>query len=272
MKRHLILLFMILPGCFSIPGICAEALPKILEGVTISEHLGNTLNLELSFTNQDGKKIQLKDFFTDHIPVLLTLNYYRCPSLCSLELNALTEGLRNLGWIPGEKFRVVTLSIDHRETYDLAAQKRSTYLKLLDKGDDIDWSFLVGSKENIAAVASTVGFEFKYDPEQDQYAHPAAIFFLSPEGKVARYLYGISFPSQSIKFALMEASAGRLGSPADKLILSCFHYDASAGRYGPFALGMMRLGGMVTIMMLSIWLVALWRRDPDRKQNQRGLS
>jgi protein SCO1/2 len=246
-----------------------EALPKQLEGVNIEERLGALVDPELTFTDHTGKSVKLGDYLDQDVPVLLTLNYYRCKMLCSLQLNAVVEGLRGLEWKPGQNFRMVTVSIDPRESWELARDKRASYLKSLDRGE-VDWSYLVGEEPQIQQLARTVGFSYRYDEEQDQYAHGAAIFFLSPEGKVSRYLYGIDYPSQSLKFALMEAADGRIGSTVDKVLLSCFHYDSSLGAYGPFAFGIMRLGGIVTAIALFGWLSFMWARDRYRQRAEDG--
>ena len=221
----------------------AEPLPKQLEGVGVEEHLGRKLDLDIPFVDEHGKGTLLRDAFRDGRPVLLTLNYYRCKMLCNLQLNALTEALRGLSWTPGREFRVVTVTIDHREGPKLAAEKRKSHLTELGRGE-VDWSFLIGTEANIRRLAHEVGFGFKYDKDLDQYAHPAVIQFLSPEGKLTRYIYGIDYQPRDLKFALIEASDGKVGTTVDRVILSCFHYDSSSGRYAPFALGIMRLGGV----------------------------
>ena len=159
----------------------------------------------------------------------------------------------------------VAVSIDHREPAGLAHDKRAVYLSGLGRGE-VDWSFHVGDQASIEALARAVGFGFRYDPEQDQIAHPAVLFFLSPEGKISRYLYGIDYPARDLKFSLIEASEGRVGSTLDKILLSCFHYDPSLGRYGPFAMGIMRLGGSITVVVLVVFLALLWRRERRRRR------
>jgi len=242
----------------------AEQLPKVLERVNIIEQLGNQLPMDLSFTNHKGQVVTLKKMFEGNQPVLLTLNYFNCPMLCTLQLNGLVQGLRDLGWVPGKKFKMITLSIDHRETAELANEKRQAYLEYLEMGD-IDWTFLVGDEQSIKVVADAVGFGFQYIEETGQYAHPAATYFLSHTGKVMRYLYGIQYDVRDLKFAFIDVSEGRMGSPIDKLILSCFSYDASLGQYGPFAMGIMRLGGAFTLVILGLFLFIYWRRETHRQ-------
>jgi protein SCO1/2 len=243
-----------------------ERLPRKLEGVTVEEKLGVHLDRELRFRDQSGRERALGSFLEDGKPVLLTLNYYRCKMLCSLQLNALTAGLRGLSWTAGDRFRVVTVSIDHRESPKLAAEKRAAHLRVLGRGESVDWSFLVGDERTVRRLAESVGFGYRYDKDTDQFAHPAAIMFLSPAGKVSRYLYGIEYAPRDLKFALIEAAEGRVGSVADRLILSCFHYDSSSGRYGPFAFGIMRLGGVLTLVLLGGFLALHWRREVRRRR------
>ncbi len=243
-----------------------EALPRKLQGVTVEERLGAQVDLGLRLRDQTGREVALADYFRDGKPVLLTLNYYRCKMLCNLQLNALTAGLRGLEWTAGDRFRIVTVSIDHRESSKLASEKRAAHLRALGRGAAVDWSFLVGDERSVRRLADQVGFGYRYDRESDQFAHPAAIMFLSPLGKVSRYLYGIEYRPRDLKFALIEAAEGRVGSVADRLILSCFHYDSSSGRYGPFAFGIMRLSGAATLVLLGGFLAVHWRREVRRRR------
>ncbi|WP_106392415.1 SCO family protein [Enhygromyxa salina] len=233
--------------------------------IGVDEMLGGFLDKDLAFVDHNGEEVKLGDYFDGERPVLLTLNYFRCPTLCSLQLNGLTRTLDRFDWRPGEQYRIVTVSIDPREDARLAADKRASHLEALNVGDDFDWNFLTGDALQIHMLAAQLGIGYAYDAEQDQYAHPAVLMFISPEGKVARYLYGLEYQPSDIKFALMEAAEGRVGSPVDKLILSCFHYDASSGEYGPFAMGIMRLGGAFMILIVGIPLVLVWRRERRRR-------
>lgn len=245
-----------------------ESLPSELKGITVTEKLGDRVDGNLVFTDHDGRRVRLADFFDGERPVLLTLNYYRCTTLCNIQLNQLNGGLRQLGWRPGGEFRIVTVSIDPREKPDLARGKRATYLSSLGMGD-VDWTFLVGEESQVKQLADSVGFGYRYDAETDQYAHPATLVFLTPDGEIARYLYGLEYSRWDLRFALMEAADGRVGSVADRVILSCFHYDPSSKRYGPFAFGIMRLGGAVTVLLLGGFLAVLWRRERTRRRRAR---
>jgi len=244
------------------PAGANQVLAPAMHGIDVDEHPGLDLDRGLRFRDHTGKDVTLGDFLDGKRPVLLTMNYYRCPVLCNVQLNELTESLRQFDWTPGdEHFRIVTVSIDPRETPELAAQKRASHLEALGRGDDVDWAFLTGDALNVRLLAAQIGMSYTYDPEQDQYAHPAVITFLSPEGKVARYVYGLSYATNDLKFGLMEASEGRVGSTLDRIILSCFHYDASLGRYGPFAFGLMRIAGFLTVLLIGTALLLFWRRE-----------
>lgn len=245
-------------------GLAMERLPDQLDGVGIQEKLGGNLDKSLPFVDHEGRAVQLGQYFQDGKPVLLTLNYYRCKMLCSLQLNALLNGLRGLGWKPGHDFRIVTVSIDSREGAELAAEKRTSYLKALGMGGDVEWHFLTGNRANIERLADQVGFRFKYDAEQDQWAHAPAIYFLSPTAMITRYLYGLEYAARDLKFALIDAGQGKVGSTLDKIILSCFHFDPSIGAYTTFALGVMRLGGFLTLSLMSLIFIPLWRREKAR--------
>ena len=240
----------------------APVLPPEFRGVEINEHLGATLPLDLSFTDDEGQSVTLRDYFKLGRPVLLTLNYFECPMLCNLVLNATVEGLKGLDWTPGREFEVVTVSINHRENSALASAKKSTHIGALGRPEAAKgWHFLTGTSENIKALTEVVGFGYRWDPDQQQYAHGAAIFLVSPVGVLARYLYGIEFPSEQLRLALMEASQGKLGSVLDKIMLYCFHYVPSARRYEVYVWGAMRLGGVLTMAAVGTMLGVFWTRE-----------
>jgi len=238
----------------------AEALPRELEGVDVEEHLGETLDLSLTFRDHTGAEVRLGDYVRGDVPVVFTLNYYGCPMLCGLQLNALNDGLKGLDWAPGENFRVVTISFDPDEGPELAAAKRAAHLEELGRGD-VDWSFLVGEQENIQALADALGFGFHYVESRGEYAHPAAAMFVSPEGMISRYLYGVVYEARDLRFAILEAADGRVGTTMDQLILSCFVYDPEAGSYVRDAITFMRFGGLATMLFLGVFLAVMWRRE-----------
>jgi protein SCO1/2 len=247
-----------------------ERLRQAVEGVTIKDRLGKYIPQQLTFTDHRGKSVSLKRFFGDK-PVLLTLNYYRCKTLCNVQLNQVVKGLKGLEWKPGKNYRIVTVSIDPRESWELAREKRKSYLKSYGKGE-VDWTFLVGKQPAITRLANAVGFKYKYDEEHDQYIHVPAIFFLTSSGRLTRYLHGLKYPSRSLKFALMQASEGEVGTVTDKLFMSCFHYDPETGTYSASAFGIMRLAASSFAVLLGLTLIVLWLLDRYVWSKSRGAS
>lgn len=230
--------------------------------IDVQERLGEFIDAGLRFKDHEGNDVVLGDFFDGERPVLLTLNYFRCPVLCNVQLNQLTESLHELDWTAGdENFRIVTVSIDPRETPELATAKRANHLEALERGAKVDWQFLTGDALNIRLLAAQLGVSYAYDGEQDQYAHPPVVMFISPEGKIARYLYGLTYDPRDVKFSLMDAAEGKVGTTTDKIIFSCFHYDATLGRYGKDAMALMRYAGVATILVVGSFLAWYWRRE-----------
>jgi protein SCO1/2 len=239
-----------------------ETTPREMDGVDVVEHLNDQVPLDLTFTDEQGKTVRLGDYIDGLHPVILTLNYYACPMLCSMELNGLVEGIKGLDWTPGQQFQVVTVSIDPSEKPELAAAKKANYLKSLGMdGAEAGWHFLTGEHDHIKQLADTVGFGYRYDPAQKQFAHGAAIFVLSPQGKISRYLYGIEFPPKQLRLGLVEAGEGKTGSVVDRFLLRCYHYDPASRKYGVYVWGVMRAGGVLTMVLLGGFLMFLWRRE-----------
>ena len=244
----------------------ADQLPSQLEQVGVDEHPNATLPLDLTFVDEMGRTVRLGDYFDGSRPLILTLNYYECPMLCGLQLNGLAEGLKQVDWTIGDEFDVVTVSINPLETPALARQKRQNYLSYYGRGGAGSWHFLTGRERDIRRLADTVGFHYAYDAEQKQYAHPAVLFVCTPDGRVARYLYGIEYPAKNLRLALLEASEGKIGSAIDRIVLYCYHYDPSSHRYAPVAMNIMRVGGGATVLLLGISLGLFWVRDSRRKR------
>ena len=242
------------------PVFAVEEVPPELQGIDVVEKLGDHIDPTLQFVDQDGETVALGDYLDGETPVLLTLNYYRCETLCSIQLNALMTGLHELEWTPGDEFRIVTVSVDPREDAEMADGKRDAYLETYGRGD-VDWHFLTGDSASIKALADSVGFGFKYDAATDQFAHPAAFMFLSGDGKVARYLYGLDVSERDLRFALIEAAEGRVGSPVDRIVLSCFRYDHVDGEYSPAAFGVMRVAGALSVVGIGSLTFMLFRRE-----------
>jgi len=247
-------------GVLSLPAMGNAEDEAIANSAGVDEHLGSKIELSSKVQNHFGDRISFGKYFTDNKPAVFTLNYYSCASLCSVQLNAVLNGLKDMDWVPGDQFNMLTLSIDPEETSSLAAQKRGTYLEELEK-EGASWEFMVAEQQVITDIADQVGYRYTYDEQSKQFAHPAVIMILSPDGTISRYLYGVSYSARDLKFALIEASEGKVGTTVDKVILSCFAYDNSTGRYTASAFGLMRLAGVITMFFLGAMITALWRRD-----------
>ena len=232
-----------------------------LDGVGIDEKLGNTVSVDVKFRDSKGHSLTIGDVLDRGRPLLLSLNYSDCPMLCRLQLNGLIDGLREMRLEPGKDFEVVSISIDPLETPTRARQTKQIYVAAYGRPGTADgWHFLCGDKASIAAVAESVGFRFKYVPERKEYAHAAATIAVTPGGTVSRYLYGVMYPPQTLRLALVEAGEGKVGNTLDRVLLFCFHYDAASGRYAPVARRMMQLGASATITAMVVGLLPIWLR------------
>jgi protein SCO1 len=247
-----------------------EKLPAELEDVGIVEHLGSRVDLDLEFVNESGRPVKLREYFASGKPVLLTLAYYTCPMLCNLILNGETSALKEVPWTPGDQFEVVTVSFDDRDTPELARKKKANYLEMYGKPDANGWHFLTDYNENVKKLADQVGFHYKWDEQQEQFAHAAVIMFLTPDGRISRYLYGIKFSPRDVRLALTEAGEGKMGSTVDRLLLYCFHYDPSSKGYTLFAINLMRAGGALTVLILVFLIWRLLRRERLRPSGPMG--
>lgn len=237
------------------------AMPPVLRDVGIDQRLGERVPADLAFRDETGREVRLADYLGSK-PVILTLNYYECPMLCTLVLNGLVRSLRAVSFDPGRDFTIVTVSINPRETPDLAAAKKKTYAADYGRpGAAESWHFLTGEEPAIAALARSVGFRYAFDPASGQYAHAAGIILLTPDGKIARYFYGVEYAPRDLRLGLVETSAGTIGGLADQILLFCFHYDPATGRYGAGAMKAIRLGGVATILLLALLIGKMLRRE-----------
>lgn len=240
--------------------------PRELEGVGVTEHLNAQVPRTAMFRDHTGRTVRIGDYFDGRRPVVLNLAYHRCPMLCSMVLNALMRTLTRTIWNVGDQFDVLTVSIDPRDTPEVAAQKRERVLRAYNRPTaQRGWHFLQGSESQIRQVTQAVGFEYRFDPRQNQYAHTAVTILLTPDGKVARYLYGLEYSPNDMRVGLLEASQGRSISTAERLILYCYHYDPQGQKYVVIAQNVMRLGGAVTVVALSAFLSVMWLRERRRK-------
>jgi protein SCO1 len=237
------------------------AKPGILSRVSIDQRIGDKIPLDLAFADESGKAVKLGDYFGKR-PVILALVYYECPMLCTQVLNGLVTALGVMNFEPGREFDVVAVSFNPKEGPGLASQKKDAYLKRYGRPHTAGgWHFLTGTPDSIARLTQAVGFKYEYDDRIKQYAHGAAIELLTPEGVLSKYFYGIEFSARDIRFGLIEASSERIGTRADDVLLFCYHYDPTTGRYGAAVLEMVRLGGIATVMAFLVFLTVSLRRE-----------
>lgn len=244
-------------------------LQPILEKVKIEHKLNAQCPLELKFHDEQGELVTLGDYFQGK-PVILVLAYYRCPMLCNQVLNGVTDSLRGITFDAGKEFQVVVVSFDAREQPVSAAAKKAAYVEHYGRpGGEDGWHFLTGEQSAIDRLTQAVGFPYLYDSVHDQFIHDSGIMILTPQGRISRYLYGIDYLPRDLRLALVESSANRIGSPIDHVLLLCFHYDPNTGRYTTTVLGIVRLAGAVTVLMLGTFLFRAWRRE--RKIPEQGV-
>jgi protein SCO1/2 len=243
------------------PGLPAGVRPEALRDVGFDQRLDESIPLDLTFRDEAGRPVTLGSLFRGR-PVILNLAYYRCPMLCTLVLNGLLSSMRALPFDVGKEFDVLTVSFDPEDTPEQATQKKATYLgEYRRPGADAGWHFLTGDAASIEALARAVGFRYHYDPDRKEFAHAAGIAVLTPAGRIARYFFGVEFSPRDLKFGLMEAAEGHIGSPIDQLLLFCFHYDPSSGRYTTAVLTVVRAGGVLTLLILAAFIAWAVRRE-----------
>ena len=242
----------------------------ILDQIGIDQGLDDQVPLELSFLDEEGKEVTLGDYLGER-PALLTLVYYECPVLCTQVLNGLTQSLRVLSFDVGKEFDIITVSIDPGETPALAAAKKSEYVKRYGRASaQYGWHFLTGRQEQIDRLTEAVGFHYKYDRDTDQYIHASGIMLLTPEGKLARYFYGIEYAPKDIRLGLVEASQGKIGNAVDQLLLLCYQYDPATGKYGLVIMNSVRIAGLLTVVLMATFVTVMLRRDRRGKTDRSG--
>lgn len=240
-------------------------MPQQFEGVGIDRKLGDTIPADLIFRNAAGESVELGRYFDGERPVMLNLVWHKCHMICPRMLNGITSTLKSMSWTPGAEFQVLTVSFNPREGPDLARQKKQEYLAQLGKPEaEAGWHFLTGSEASIKALTEAVGFNFRWVPEEQQYAHPTATIFLSGTGTVTRYIYGMSLPTSDARTALVEASDGTVGNPVDQIALYCLQFDPNSNTYTADAFNIMKLAGVLTMIILGGVLFFFWRRERER--------
>lgn len=251
-----------------------EPLPEALEGVGLDDRIGAKIPLDAEFLDEYGEKVKLGDYFDGRRPVMITLNYFRCPMLCGLQLNALvnggeaaraegrTSGLMGLDWTPGQEFVLLTVSFDALEKPPLARKKKQNYMALYERpAAEKGWHFLTGQRHNIEALTTAAGFNMKWNAERREYAHPPVFVVCTPDGTISQYLTGFVYESDDIKDALTKAGRGETGTFLHQVALfTCFVYNPEDGSYAADAMKIMRLGGFLIVALVGFYLIKSWRR------------
>lgn len=235
--------------------------PEALKDTGVEYKLGQALDPTTLFRDEQNNSVAIGEFFDGKRPTLLSFNYSNCPGQCSVQLEKITMALRQIDFNPGQDFQLVSVSIDPNEQASRARQTKEKYTKLYNRpGTESGWHFLTGEKENIKKLADQCGVKYKYIPHQKLFSHPPVFLLISPEGKIVRYIEGFDYIAGTVKLALVDAAAGKIGSPLIFLtyVAGCFIYDETTGKYTMAAVGIMRLAGAATAIGLLILLVPYW--------------
>jgi protein SCO1/2 len=241
--------------------------PKQLENVTFEQRLETRLPLDTPFKDEAGRDVTLGDYFGKR-PVVLAFVYYSCPMLCTQILNGMSGAVKALPFTVGDDFDVVYVSFDHRETPQMAAEKKVAQLDDYHQGDTAaGWHYLTGSEDAIARVTSAAGFSYRWDESTGQFAHVSGVLVVTPDGRLSRYFYGVEYSPKELRMALVESGEGKIGSAVDQLLLYCYHYDPATGQYGVIAMNVVRLGGAVTLILLGGFIWVMRRREVMKEKH-----
>jgi protein SCO1/2 len=233
--------------------------------IKFDQKLNSQISPDLVFRDETGKQIRIGNYLSQR-PIVLVLGYYGCPMLCTLVLNGAISTFQDLKWNVGENFDVIFVSIDPTETPQLAAEKKKTYVRSYGRGNPDGWHFLTGGKNSIQKLAADVGFHFAYDPGIKQFAHPSGLIILTPDGKISRYLFGVTYSAADLNSALREADAKKIGSPVEQFILLCFHYAPLTGKYGNLIMIAVRVSGIAMMITLGAIIFKQTRHKPEKSE------
>lgn len=254
-------------------GSVSTGLPTALRDVRIDQKLDQQLPLDLTFRDEAGREVKLGQYFGQR-PVILALVFYECPRLCNQMLNGMVTSFRVLPFQMAKEYDVVTISFDPRETAQMAAAKKKVYVDYLPEkmrsAAEAGWHFLTGDPENIKQITDAVGFRYHYDEATQQFAHASGIMVATPHGKLSRYFYGIDYPARDLRLGLIESSANKIGTPADQLLLYCYHYDPATGKYGAAIMNIVRAGGVITLLGMGAMFLFMRRRNPAKLNLKTG--
>lgn len=242
-----------------------NAQPEASKNIGVDSQTGEFLVMDIPFHDEENRYVKIGDYFDGKRPVLLSFNYSDCPKLCSVQLENMTDALRQIKFKVKEDFQVVSISIDPNEQTSRAKKTKALYVERYSKSDrqgsDDGWHFLTGEKADIDLMADICGFRYKYVPSQKLFSHPPVFILISPEGKIVRYIHGLTYEPKKMELAFLDAAKGKIGSPMNILsygVLSCFTFNESTGKYTLQAMAVMRIGGATTAFLLAIGLVPYW--------------
>lgn len=249
-------------------GMPSSSRPEILREVGYDQKLGEQVPLDIMLRDETGAQLRLGDALGGK-PAVLSLVYYECPMLCTLTLNGLVGALKAVPFEPGRDFTLVTVSFDERERPEQAQRRKQAYVaRYKHPGAEANWHFLTGERPALQRLTQAVGFRYAWDDRTKQFAHPAGIMVLTPDGRIARYLYGVEYAPKDLRLGLVEASQGKIGSPVDRLLLYCYQYDPARGGYGAVVMRIVRLGGLATLICVGGFVAVALRRE--RREKSRG--
>ena len=245
-------------------GMTSSTIPAPLREIGFDQNIDQLVPLDVPFRDESGRTVRLGDYFGKR-PVVMVFAYYDCPMLCTQVINGLATALNVLSLEPHQDFEIVTVSFNPKDTPATASAKKAIYLERYRRaGADAGWHFLSGDQPSIDRLTKAAGFRYTWDEPTKQYAHPTGVIVLTPEGKLARYLFGIEYGPRDLRFALVEASAGKVGNRVDSLLLYCYHYDPMTGRYGLMVMRTLRLAGVGTVLALGSFIAIMIRRERAR--------
>ncbi len=243
------------------PGTPSSTMPAPLREIGFDQNLNQPLPLDTQFVDEQGRRVRLGEYFGKR-PVVLGFVYYDCPMLCTQVLGAMTSTLGVMSLEPGQDYEVVLVSFDPREKPEQAASRKVEYMHRFRRPSaEASWHFLTGEQPDIERLTRAAGFRYAWDEQTQQYAHPAGIIVTTPDGRPARYLFGIEYGPRDVRLALVEAAEGKIGTMADNLLLFCYHYDPMTGRYGFAIMRALRLAGVATVLLIGTSILLMVRRE-----------
>jgi protein SCO1/2 len=253
-------------------GIASTSMPAQLKNVGFDPQLNAQIPLDLPFVDENGKTVELRDYFQQK-PVVLAFVYYGCPMLCNQVEQGVVGSLRMLSFTPGRDYEVVFVSFDPRESADMAAQKKKSAMEHFRRPETASgWHFLTGTKDSIDVATKAANFRYSFDTKNNLFAHASGIMLLTPDGRISRYFYGVEYPGRDMRLGLVDASAGKIGTPVDRALLFCYQYDPSSATYSASILKIIRLGGILTVLCIVGGILIFRRRDATQTVTNRARS